>query len=317
MSVRRPASRSSPSLRGGARSHARKTIGALAAATLALLGTGSPRSALAAQTDDARAEQRFHDGERLLEARDFEGAADALLESQRLDPQLGTLINLALCHEALGRTASALHEFEVAATWAAERRQADREAYAREHAEALARRASVVHLALPPDSRGYMLTIDGEPVPPGQWAMPLFVDAGMHAVRVTANGMVPAELPMAIAAGPSDQTLVVPALQPAPVAAPVTQERVVVRERPGSDVRRPVGLLAGGLGLVALSLSGVVLAQSGKPTPEVVAAAAAGGLMLGGGVWIFFSATPAPSPRTGSAGAGASASVTVGVSTAW
>src|SRR5450755_2905264 len=117
-------------------------------ALLAFVAMGSS-TARADGAGALRAEGRFRDGERLFEAHDYSAACDALLESERLDPQLGTLRNLALCHEAVGRAAMALREYDDAAAWAVQRGQPDRERFAHDHALLLAARVGAVHLELP------------------------------------------------------------------------------------------------------------------------------------------------------------------------
>jgi hypothetical protein len=65
-------------------------------------------SAPAARADDkAAAEAAFLRGKQLLKDGFLAEACDAFARSEKLDPQLGTQYNLALCYEKLGRTASA------------------------------------------------------------------------------------------------------------------------------------------------------------------------------------------------------------------
>jgi hypothetical protein len=66
---------------------------------------GLPRPALA---DDPRlGVDLFQSGRQLMNAGDFEKACPLLRDSQKADPQPGTQLNLALCYEKLGKTASA------------------------------------------------------------------------------------------------------------------------------------------------------------------------------------------------------------------
>jgi hypothetical protein len=70
----------------------------------------------AAQNAKAAADAAFANGKKLMAAGDAPGACAAFEESERLDPQLGTQYNLALCDEQLGRLTSAWVNFsEVAA----------------------------------------------------------------------------------------------------------------------------------------------------------------------------------------------------------
>jgi len=252
----------------------------------------------ASPQDEARAEKLFDEGQHLFEAHRLEAAAAALTESEQLDPQLGTLINLALCDEGVGRPATAMRQFEIAAAWAAQRHQPDRETFARQHAADLAKRTSAVQLQIPEGSGSYAVSIDGEAVATGRLAMPLFLDPGLHAVHVSAPGMLDADLGVHVEPGPSMQTLALPSLMLAPietkappVAAPVQEEK--------SSVQRPLGLVASGVGIVALSLAGYLVARDGRVSPEAVAAGAAGGIALGGGAFLWFSGGPVAAKPAG------------------
>src|SRR5579862_1550121 len=60
-------------------------------------------------------------------------ACALLEESYRLDPAAGTLTAMAVCHEDLGKTATAWAEFNELVVKAQQTRRADREKLAREH----------------------------------------------------------------------------------------------------------------------------------------------------------------------------------------
>lgn len=65
-----------------------------------------------AQTSNAAlAESLFREGKRLSGERKFADACPKFAESYKLDPGLGTLLNLAICHESEGKPATAWAEF--------------------------------------------------------------------------------------------------------------------------------------------------------------------------------------------------------------
>lgn len=63
----------------------------------------------------AEADAAFERGRTLMQSGDYEGACDAFETSLRLDPTIGTVYNLGLCHDKLGKLASAYTEFKQVA----------------------------------------------------------------------------------------------------------------------------------------------------------------------------------------------------------
>lgn len=90
--------------------------------------------------DESPAARLFEEGRTLMVDGHFALACPKLEESQRLEPRLGTRLNIAFCHERLGKLASAWKGFREAATQARREGDTSREQFAVERAKALAPR---------------------------------------------------------------------------------------------------------------------------------------------------------------------------------
>jgi hypothetical protein len=107
-------------------------------AVLGTLGGLSPCGAALAQSGEAEpasAASLFSDARQMMDNGNFAEACPKLAKSQALDPQVGTMLNLALCYQSLGQTASACGWWRDAAATAAGKSQSDREEFAREQME--------------------------------------------------------------------------------------------------------------------------------------------------------------------------------------
>jgi hypothetical protein len=170
---------------------------ALAAAALVVL-TGAPA---AAQSNAAIAEQMFREGQQLLRQGRFSEACEKLAASQRLDPAIGTLMNLAYCHELEGKTASAWSEYSDAAAQAARAAEPQRQGFAREHAAALEPTLSKMRIEIAPGVATVEVRLDGVPLPPASIGPEVPVDPGEHVLEASAPGKKPWRQPLHVAPG--------------------------------------------------------------------------------------------------------------------
>ena len=144
------------------------------------LGT-APRTAAAndTETSAARADRLFAEGKAALQVGHYGEACPKLAESQSLDPGSGTLLALALCHEAQGLTASAWKEFEKVLEASALEQRSDRETLASAHLRRLDGRLSKVTVqvaggtSLPAEVH---VQVDGQDLPRDQWGQPVPMD---------------------------------------------------------------------------------------------------------------------------------------------
>ena len=206
----------------------------------------------------ARAEQRFHEGEELFESKRYAEACAAFLESQRLEPKLGTLLNVAFCHEQEGKTATAWSEYNTAAAWALQQARSDREKFAYDRATELAKRLPRVQLELPA-GQVVDVEVDGHPHTGARVTSMMYLDPGDHTIRVTAPNKKPFVATLHVLAGPSTQTVAVPTLvDDLPLASASTTSfgasGVAGDSERAIDVRRTLSFVVGGIGVVGLGL---------------------------------------------------------------
>ena len=160
------------------------------------------------------AEALFRQGRERMAARDYAAACPQLEESQRLDPQLGTLLNLAFCHGQEGRTATAWGEYASAAAAAQKAGRKDHEATARAALKNLDGQLSHLVLRAPGAPPGLVLVLDDQRLGSGALGVALPVDPGVHRLRVTASGYAAAAVDFRIPAAPATVTVDAPALVP-------------------------------------------------------------------------------------------------------
>lgn len=205
--------------------------------------------------DDALAQALFDDGQRLMDEGRYAEACPRLAESQRIDPAGGTLLNLAVCREFEGRTATAWVTFKEAVEVARREGRGDRQALAEQHLAALEPRLSRLRVDVPEAARiaGLTVAVDGIALGAGAWGVATPIDPGEHRVVASAPGRRPWETRIGVAADGASAvvTLGVPERIEARTSAP--PKPAAARPAASSrDVRRPVGLALLGVGVVGL-----------------------------------------------------------------
>ncbi len=202
--------------------------------------------------------------EQALEAirnQDFASACPKIEEVARLRPDgLGAKLKLAECYEGAGRLASAWAMYALVEPLAQKANQLDRQKMAHDRVEALKPKLAMLTILVPDALRalpGLEIRCDDKVVEPAQWAVPLPVDKGRHAIVVTAAGMARGEQAEVIEADGAARTVAL--VEPVRVKLPTDVKA------PASSKRSPVpavvlGLLAAGgigtgIGLLTLASS--------------------------------------------------------------
>ena len=215
---------------------------------LAACALVSPGVALAQRTaaSAAAAEKLFQEGRALMAAGQYKGACPKLAESQRLDPAVGTSLNLAECYEAIDKIASAWVTYREAETMARRAGQEARFTHAASRAEALERNLSYMTIAVasyPKYPEGLTITRDGETIGEAAWGSAVPVDGGKHIVEASAPGRRTWRREVQIAPRGARVNVEIPELDRAPADA--------------RAVQRTVGFIVGGVGIASLAAGGV------------------------------------------------------------
>jgi hypothetical protein len=189
-----------------------------AVGALALLGSVPRVHAQSTSPDRVAAESLFAEGRQLLVAGDYARACAKLEASRRLEPALGTSLNLADCYARLGRSASAWAEFKSAAAEAQKAGDTLRKTEALERAGALLPRLSRLRLEV--DDPVARILWNGVPLNPVFIGNAIPVDPGTHRFEATAPGKLPWSQTIQVSPSAPLVELRIPTLTDAPVAAP-------------------------------------------------------------------------------------------------
>jgi hypothetical protein len=202
-----------------------------------------------------RAAALFEEGRVLAEAGRPDEACAKFAESYALDPEaIGTVLNHADCVERAGALVLAWQLFDAAAGAAARDQKGGRARFARERADALARRLVRITIRIAdPSIPGLAVTVAGDPFASAEAGRPYVRQPGPVTVSATAPGREPFEATFAGAAG-GELVVDVPALVAIRTAAPGRRSRGRVLLAAGLGGAGVVAAIAGGVtGAVASS----------------------------------------------------------------
>jgi hypothetical protein len=158
-------------------------------ATLCLIGLlshGSSARAEEATATSAAAELLFLQARTLMKEHRYEDACSAFENSERLEPASGTLLNLGVCREAQGRTASAFRSYRAGLALSQAEQNRAAESLARERLAALDPRLCRIALSIRWPRPGLVVRLDGAAVAPTSWGKPEPIDPGAH--RIESSG---------------------------------------------------------------------------------------------------------------------------------
>jgi hypothetical protein len=242
----------------GGRRPASSTRRAIRRATLpALLATATllvcPRAG-AAGGDPASAEELFRQGRDALIAKQYDVACAKLAESERLDPKVGTLINLALCEEATEKLLPAQRTWQEATGLARTVGDA-REGYTSQQLAAVGARIPRVTVRVAAGApAGTRVQLDGSEVPASQIGGPMPVEIGEHVVVTGAASHADSRFLLVTHAGFASEVIVEPGPLVSPPPAPAAKAEPASDDRWSPGTRQWLAYGVGCAGFVGLGI---------------------------------------------------------------
>jgi tetratricopeptide (TPR) repeat protein len=206
-------------------------------------------SPAAAQSAGAQAEVLYDEGRALMTAGKTAEACAAFAQSQKLDPQLTTLIALGTCHEKLGQLATAwglFLEVERRTRSVTDRMIRELRKTAVDRAAGLEPRVSKLTISVPDESKLDQLRIvrGDQSIPPVMWNRALPVDGGSYTIIATAPGSSAWSTTVTIKAEGDVKTVDIPDLR--------TLKQDVVPTRAARSSHRILPFVVGGSAVVLL-----------------------------------------------------------------
>ena len=176
---------------------------ALLLAVPVLLVAGDARAQAAAS---GPAESLFIEARALQATGRVQEACEKFAASQALEPAPGTLLNLAGCYEALGRTATAWATYRQASAAALERGKPQWVSVAEERAQRLEPLLARIRIDLreAKANASVRIQLDQKTLEPGALGSALPVDPGPHEVLATRAGATPFNVVVQLRAGQTE-----------------------------------------------------------------------------------------------------------------
>jgi hypothetical protein len=180
-----------------------------------------PAQAQSGTDSAALAEALYRQARELMNEGRHAEACPKLAESQRLDPATGTLLNLAACHEAMGKLATAWLEYGEGLLSARRDQREDRVRFVEERLKELEPRLSMLTVTVDQaaDVPELEIRLNGALIGAAARGVPAPVDPGTHVIEARAPGKKPWRQEFTIAAEADRKTVTVPALEDAPQVA--------------------------------------------------------------------------------------------------
>ncbi len=235
--------------------------------TTLIVAAASLLVALPAQADGkSDAARLFKDGQDLMKAQKFADACPKFEDSQKLDAQLGTVLNLAFCREKLGSTWLSWLAYRDAELRAESASKRDRAEFARQHLSELEKTLPRLVLDCGAD-RVEELTVEERVVPGASNGQPFTAEPGRRTFKFGRSGRKPGASEVIVQERRSaPQHVPCPALEdlPVPAPTPTTPTDAATDSQPRPPAPPPdrtpayVSFGAGAAGLAVGSVFGIL-----------------------------------------------------------
>jgi hypothetical protein len=208
--------------------------------------------------DKDKADALFKHGKKLMDEKKYSDACEAFEKSMKLDPQIGTELNVGRCYEEWGKLGSAFHAYKTAEKMAKDAGDA-RAPKITELIGELDPQVPRLTIHIPEGADTSTVTIDGDKVT--SFDQPIVLDPGPHTVAyATSKGKKKSKVVPIERGGSSEINLDLP-VKPAhtddtttTATTPVTTPHVDEPADPGHGYRLGAYAL-GGAGLAAIGVS--------------------------------------------------------------
>ena len=244
--------------------------------------------------DRLSSEALFDDGLKLMQTRDYAAACPKLEASYRLDPGTGTLLYLADCYAATGRTASAWIGFREAAFAARTAGEPEREQAALQRAETLKSQLTSLRIVTQNAQADLEVRLDNHRLVPAVLGLRVPLDPGSHVIEASASGYRPWRQALTVSSKPGVITINVPKLAVAPPSQPATAQET----SRSSPYTATLGWIGVGIGAAALVGASSAIGGGVDPWPGPIAVGGAGFACVVGGT-ILLLTTTSDEPRHG------------------
>jgi len=227
----------------------------------ALFGAAISLAPNTAFADEATAEALFQAGKTLMEQKKYAEACPKFEASYKLDPGVGTMLNLADCHEKEGKLARAWGEWGEARDQAKRENDKARMDLATRRQKELDPKVPKLTVNVTGPVEGLVVYRDELQLESAMLGVPLPVDPGAHVVTLRRGTRVLRDKKVEVAEKASDEVTIDATGIPAPTPEEVKQQNgasgnAIDRGKPEVVmVRRSKGMLAGGI--VFASVGGI------------------------------------------------------------